>query len=229
MRHEQEVSLGVRTTVAAVGAPGLLVPFGMIAALVVGRSGGLHAMDAHVTERLHRLALDHPVLTDSMVWWSLVFSPNAWRAGALGLIVWLVKRRHARTAAFWVAATMTAGGVLGGVLKLLFGRHRPDLLDPVARATGFSFPSGHALNCALGAVVFLLVLLPEVRERPLAKAALWCAAIGVPLVTGFTRVAIGVHWTSDVVAGWLLGVAVPAVTVVIFHSRMARVRERVTG
>jgi membrane-associated phospholipid phosphatase len=104
---------------------------------------------------------------------------------------------------------MTAGGVLGVVLKLLVGRHRPDLLDPVARASGYSFPSGHALNNALAASVFLLVLLPVFPRK---RAFLWAGAIVIPLITGLSRIGLGVHWTSDVVAGWLLGVAVTAVT-----------------
>jgi undecaprenyl-diphosphatase len=107
---------------------------------------------------------------------------------------------------------MTLGGMLGALLKLLVGRDRPDLLEPVARATGFSFPSGHALNSALGAGVFLLVLLPFTGGRPGRRIALWAVVVAVPLVTGLCRVGLGVHWTSDVMAGWLLGVAVVATT-----------------
>jgi len=79
----------------------------------------------------------------------------------------------------------------------------------VARASGYSFPSGHALNNALAASVFLLVLLPVAkRARPL----LWTAAVVIPVVTGLSRIGLGVHWTSDVVAGWLLGLATTAAT-----------------
>src|SRR3954464_9016096 len=80
--------------------------------------------------------------------WSLVFAPTVFRVAAAALVVWLWRRGAGRTA-LWVAVTMITGGVLGVVLKLLFGRHRPDLLDPVAHAPGYSFPSGHALTSAL--------------------------------------------------------------------------------
>lgn len=220
MRHAREIALGIRTTEAAGLAVALLVPFGVIAALVTDKADALHHLDMHVAERLHAMAAGHPYLVDTMLWWSLLLHPNTWRLGAAALAIWLYRRRETLLC-WWVVATMAAGGVLGGVLKLLFGRHRPDLLDPVARATGYSFPSGHALNAALGAAVFLLVLLPRVGSR--AKKALVAAAIGLPLFTAYARVALGVHWTSDVVAGMLLGLAVPAITIAVFQGRRVRV------
>jgi undecaprenyl-diphosphatase len=200
----------LRLTWLATGAILLLVPFALLAVLVVGRVGWLHGADLDVTVALHGFALRHPWWVDAMTWWSLVFHPNVWRVAALGLVIWLA-RRNRWPLAWWVAVTMTAGGILGALLKLLVGRHRPDLLDPVARAAGYSFPSGHALTNALGATVFLIVLLPSTAGRPWARGWLWAGAIVIPLVTGVSRVALGVHWTSDVVAGWLLGVAVALV------------------
>ncbi|MFC7277228.1 phosphatase PAP2 family protein [Paractinoplanes rhizophilus] len=199
--------LPLRLTSLAAGAILLLAPSALLAVLVVGRVGWLDRLDRSVTDALHGFALDHPAWVDAMTWWSLVFHPNTWRVAAVGLVIWLARRRR-WPPAWWVAVTMAAGGILGGLLKLLVGRDRPDLLDPVARATGYSFPSGHALNNALGAAVFLIVLLPYTAGRPRARFWLWAAAVAIPLVTGLSRVALGVHWTSDVVAGWLLGVAV---------------------
>lgn len=193
--------------VTAVGAVALLVPAALIGVLIVGDAGWLHRLDLQVTGAGHGWAVGHPGWVRFMEVWSLVFDPNSWRVAALGLVIWLARHR-AWALAVWVAVTMTAGGVLGAVLKLLVGRHRPDLLDPVARASGYSFPSGHALNNALAASVFFLVLAPMVKRRKLLAAA----AIGIPLVTGLTRIGLGVHWTSDVVAGWLLGVAVTSAT-----------------
>jgi len=193
----------------------------------VGRVGWLHRFDVAVTGAFHTFAGTHSGWVRAMSWWSIVFAPTAWRLGALLLAIWLIRRR-AWPLAVWVAVTVAMGDVLGLSLKVLVGRHRPSLLDPVARAPGFAFPSGHALDSALGATVFLLVLLPLVRARPGARKLLWLAAIVVPLVTGISRIALGVHWTSDVVAGWLLGVAVPAVTAWAYLRWRGRPRADVT-
>lgn len=210
-------SLGLRLAVAAVLAMVLLVPFALLWAFVAGDWAPLHGLDAGVTNGLHGFALAHPVWVTAMAGWSYAFDPNVWRLGALVLVVWLF-RRGAAPVAWWVIITMTLGGVLGALLKLLVGRDRPDLLEPVARATGFSFPSGHALNSALGAGVILLVLLPFTVDRPGRRVALWAVVVAVPLVTGVCRVGLGVHWTSDVLAGWLLGVAVVATTAVGYEA-----------
>ena len=211
MRPDHDHSPAVRLTVASAGATLLLVPFALIAALIVGGSGRLHGMDQRVTDALHGFALRHDWWVRTMEVWSWVFDPNVWRLAALGLVIWLV-RRGAKPLAWWVALTMAAGGLLNALLKLLIGRDRPEFLEPVSHAVGYAFPSGHALNNALGATVFLLVLLPVVR----ARRTLWAAAVLIPLVTAVSRVALGVHWTSDVVAGLLLGVAVAAITAAAF-------------
>jgi membrane-associated phospholipid phosphatase len=207
------MKLGMRLTTASALALLGLVPFALIAALVAGGWPPLHDLDRAVTDSLHTWALGHPHWTEANIWWTNIFDPMALRAAALVLVIWLLRRR-AKRLALWAATTMAVGGVLGALLKLLVGRHRPDLLDPVARATGYSFPSGHALNAALTAGVFVLVLLPVARGAK--RWVLWGSAIAVTVLTGLSRIVLGVHWTSDVVAGWLLGIAVVAVTAAAF-------------
>jgi membrane-associated phospholipid phosphatase len=207
------MKLGLRLTTASVLALLVLVPFALISVLVTGGWPPLHDLDERVTDSLHSWALGHPHWTAATLWLTNIFDPNPLRVAALGLVIWLL-RRQAKRLALWVVTTMVVGGLLGMVLKLLVGRHRPDLLDPVARAAGFSFPSGHALNAALAAGVFVLVLLPVARGT--WRWVLWGAAIAVTVLTGLSRIVLGVHWTSDVVAGWLLGVAVVTVTAAAF-------------
>ncbi|RKN42742.1 phosphatase PAP2 family protein [Micromonospora endolithica] len=229
-RLDPDHSLGLRLTLAAAGAFLVLVPFALLALFVLSSSSPLHRWDATVTDRLHGWALDRPGWTRFLNVWTDVFGPLPLRVAALVLVVWLV-RRQARRLALWVTVTMVVGGLLGPLLKLLVGRDRPDLLDPVAHATGYAFPSGHALNAALAAGVLLVVFLPS-AVAPARRVALWVAALVLVGLTGFTRVALGVHWTSDVMGGWLLGAAVVAATTAAFTTWRHRVDlppVRVTG
>lgn len=219
-------SLGLRLGVAAGLAVLGLVPFGLLAAVVAGGWAPLRDADATVTDALHAVAVAHPGWVDAMLVLTNVFSPMVLRVAVLVLVIWLVRRRRAVAVAWWAAVTMAAGGIIGALLKLLVGRDRPDLLDPVAQAVGYSFPSGHALNATLAGGVFLLVLLPFTGGRPGRRAALWAAAIGMPLISGLTRIGLGVHYTSDVVAGWLLGVAVVAATTAGYERWRARTGRR---
>jgi membrane-associated phospholipid phosphatase len=192
-------------------AVGTVLPFALLTALVAGRWAPLLRLDGAVAGLLHAWAVGHPAAVRAMVVWSLVFAPNVLRAAALALVIWLY-RRHRPGPAWWVVATMATGGVLEGLLKLLVGRHRPDFADPVARASGYAFPSGHAITVTLAAGVVVIL---AGRRRP----AVWIAALAVVVITGFCRLALGVHWTSDVVGGWLLGVAVVAATRAVWAPR----------
>lgn len=207
------MKLGLRLTTAAALALLVLVPFALLAALVAGGWTPLRDLDESITTALHSWAIGHPHWTLASKWWTNIFDPMPLRVAVLGLVIWLYRRR-ARRLALWAVTTTVVGGLLGMVLKLLVGRHRPDLLDPVARATGFSFPSGHALNAALVAGVFVLVLLPVAHGW--RRRLLWGSAIAVTVLTGLSRIVLGVHWTSDVLAGWLLGIAVVTATALAF-------------
>ncbi|MBM0276382.1 phosphatase PAP2 family protein [Micromonospora tarensis] len=215
-RLDPDHSLGLRLTLATAAAFLVLVPFALLTLLVLGAWAPLHRLDTAVTDALHGYAQDHPAWVVLMRIWTEVFAPMPLRAVALLLVVWLL-RRGARRLALWAATTMIVGGLVGPLLKLLVGRDRPELLDPVARAAGYSFPSGHALNATLAAGVLLLVLLPY-AGRGVARAALWVGAVLLTVVTGLSRIALGVHFTSDVLGGWLLGVAVVAATTAAFTS-----------
>ncbi|GAB3856022.1 phosphatase PAP2 family protein [Micromonospora andamanensis] len=213
-RGRRDDSPGARPAQALSGVL-LVAPIALLATLVLGDWQPLRRLDLAITTHLHGYALDHPVWVRVMSLWTDVFAPMPLRAAALALVIWLA-RDGARRVAVWVATTMVLGGLLGPLLKLLVGRQRPDLPDPVAQAPGLAFPSGHALNAVLAAGVLLVVFLPRTRPRSTARAAVWLGALAIALVTGFSRVALGVHWSSDVLAGWLLGAAVVVGTTTAF-------------
>jgi membrane-associated phospholipid phosphatase len=117
--------------------------------------------------------------------------------------------------------TAAVGGqfVISNVVKLVVRRKRPDVL-PLAGSSGSSFPSRHSMASAAsyGAVAVLLT-----RGRsPTARLAGAVAAGGTALAVGSTRVVLGVHWTSDVLAGLALGWGWLTATYLVARERWLR-------
>ncbi|ANP48043.1 hypothetical protein ATE48_11595 [Candidatus Viadribacter manganicus] len=101
----------------------------------------------------------------------------------------------------------TIGGTLiSEGLKVGFNRPRPDLVAHVVETTSMSFPSGHAM---LSAVTYLTLgaLIARTQEKRWLRGYVLGGAILVTLLIGLTRVYLGVHWPTDVLAGWCLGAA----------------------
>ena len=123
---------------------------------------------------------------------------------ALGLF--LVVRGHRKEAAFVVLANI-GSAILSPAFKAWFQRPRPgsELVASVTNPGGFSFPSGHALSAM---VLYASVAIVAGRLGPptLRRAMIAIAWVMIPLM-GFTRAYLGVHYPSDVVAGWALGAA----------------------
>lgn len=119
--------------------------------------------------------------------------------------LYLALARHAG-AALYLILCASGGALLSTGAKALIGRSRPDEIYQAMPAFSASFPSGHALASA----VFYLTLgalLARVQERRRVKAFLVGAAVWMTLLVGVTRIYLGVHWTTDVIAGWTLGAA----------------------
>jgi undecaprenyl-diphosphatase len=117
----------------------------------------------------------------------------------------LLMVRHAPAAVLVLAATI-GGAVLSDQLKGVYARPRPDVVPHLAPVTSASFPSGHAM---LAAVVYLTLgaLLARLVEGRWAKRYFVSVAIVLALIVGASRVFLGVHYPSDVLAGWAAGLA----------------------
>ncbi|WP_374146979.1 phosphatase PAP2 family protein [Sphingomonas sp. 28-63-12] len=115
----------------------------------------------------------------------------------------LALRRHWLT--FWLVLAGTISGSWAvGLVKTIVGRPRPALIDHLVEVWSASFPSGHAANSAIIYLTVTLLLMQIVESR----AARWyMIAVAMLLVTaiGVSRVYLGVHWPSDVLAGWSFG------------------------
>jgi undecaprenyl-diphosphatase len=117
----------------------------------------------------------------------------------------LAAARLWRMACFLVMATV-AGALFNTVLKEIFARARPDLVSHEVIVSNASFPSGHAFGAAM-IYLTLAALLSRRIQQPAARGLLLILAIGVTAAVGLSRIALGVHWPSDVLAGWAAGAA----------------------
>lgn len=111
-----------------------------------------------------------------------------------------------RAMAFLVAAAGITGALGISWLKLGFGRARPDAQFAELVASGLSFPSGHA---GISAIVFLTLgaLLASTRIQAVERTYILCTAALMTVLVGLSRIALGVHWATDVLAGWAFGAA----------------------
>lgn len=118
----------------------------------------------------------------------------------IGFLLLTGKRRSA-----WMVTFSVLGGIaLSNLLKWGFGRPRPDLVPHAAMVYTQSFPSGHAM---LSAVVYLTlgVLLARTEADTRVKLYLLASAAILTLIVGISRIYLGVHWPTDVLAGWAVG------------------------
>lgn len=111
-----------------------------------------------------------------------------------------------RRSAIVVLLSIASGTLLSTFLKWAFARPRPDLVAHGTTVYTQSFPSGHAM---LSAIVFLTlgVLLARTQANVRVKVYLLAVAGLLTAVVGISRVYLGVHWPTDVLAGWAIGTA----------------------
>lgn len=180
------------------------VPLGVLAFLVRTRFGPLIDLDQEVLLAATDFTRAHPGFRSAAETWEVVSQPWVMYA-MIGLPVvlfaWL--RLGLRTRAMWALATMATGWAVAVALKLLVQRARPELDDPFAVHSGYSFPSGHATNNAVVVTIVILLLRPALG--PIARRILLGAGALWVLVTCADRVFMGAHFLSDVTAGVVLG------------------------
>jgi membrane-associated phospholipid phosphatase len=148
------------------------------------------------------LAIHHAALlarqgwvTRQVLWFTslgglLVMGPVA-LAGA-GWLFW--HRRGAE--ALWLILTITSGRLVVEGVKLLVQRPRPPVPDRLEWVTSWSFPSSHSAGTMMTCVALALLW---------GRSAGWVAALLAAAAIGWSRVALGVHWPSDVLSGWGFG------------------------
>ena len=184
--------------VAAVFAVGLLLS-------LLTRIADVRAVDLDATTAMHRWALESDLVATVARAVSRLGSPVTLVVLVVATGVWLLRRGERHLAGWLVAATL-AGAVVESVTKVVVGRARPDLDGVVLQPITKSFPSGHAMNTTIVLAAVAVALVASSAPRPSsARLALAPAAVLAVLI-GLTRPVLGVHYVSDVLAGWTLGV-----------------------
>ncbi len=206
VREERRARLhfGTHAVLAFVAVALVAVPFSILVLLVTAKSDPMLHLDHDTADSLNSFAVAHPVFTSAMKIISRIGSPVGWWIVLTPVFVWLLYRRLPRLAAFLAVTALGSSG-LNTLIKMSVDRTRPHLPHTVATAHGTSFPSGHAQAATVGCGILVLIFLPVVRKslRPWLYAG---AALIIGLI-GFSRIALGVHYLSDVLGGIIIGAA----------------------
>jgi len=190
----------------------------VILAYEVADNPPVTSLDARITEAV--VARRSPSL--DLFLWGVTLLGNALVLGTVAtatvivLVVWGMRSR-----AIVMAGTLIVAEVISSLVKYAFQRPRPPetimLIEPPPSQ---SFPSGHAFLTLSFAVLLVFLAFRQIRHLPggtggrpwlrvVSGAAVIVTALAFVLLVGFSRVYLGVHWASDVLAGWCLGGACP--------------------
>lgn len=134
-------------------------------------------------------------------------------AGVLSALLFLRLRREA----VLLAATVAGGWIVNSLVKAAVGRPRPLIVPHLTEAGGQSFPSGHSFNSA---VVYIAIALAFAAMSP-RRSVRWtliASAVALSLAVAFTRVWLGVHFPTDVAAGWLGGAGWAFLASAVLHK-----------
>ncbi|GAB7102320.1 phosphatase PAP2 family protein [Streptomyces phaeofaciens JCM 4814] len=179
----------------------------------------LLSADDDIARTTHRWAVADPDVTQlCRILTDWVWDPLTMRLLGAAVAVWLVWRYADWWTAAWLAVTSAVGTLVQQGLKAAVGRARPAWPDPVDSAHYAAYPSGHALTATVMCGLLLWLL-----HRHGVGPAVWRTAVAVAVVSvvgvGLTRIWLGVHWTSDVLGGWLLGAALVGLAIAVHLRR----------
>lgn len=195
---------GLRLTLYLFATAMVAVPFGLLLDQVI-RQGPLVEIDTAAAAHLQGYVRQMPLVLSVTKLVSFLGAP-AFLWTILGGIIWNTWIRGGRRIAIFLTTSSILGAILDTAVKVAVSRPRPSLKAPVATAFGMSFPSGHAMLSAVIYGAILLVALPLLRSRR-AKAVASSAVLVLVLAIGISRLVLGVHYITDVLGGWVLGVA----------------------
>jgi undecaprenyl-diphosphatase len=182
--------LGLATAILA------LIFFGWLADEAL--EGDARAFDDATRAAVHQLA--SPLLTAIMRGFSFVGSTIALTVGTIFVVVRFAMRKMKREAKLF-ALTMIGAGLLNITLKLAFKRPRPVPFFNLSPPETYSFPSGHSLTSAVFFGALAAILTARMKSKRV-RIAIWIVSTAMFLLIGLSRIYLGVHYTTDVIAGF---------------------------
>lgn len=180
---------------ATAGAIGLLV----VAAIAL-HQGAQPPGDRSAMGELHELS--RPTLDSVVLWITKLGSAPLIVGLAVALAGWFAVRRRWSPALF-VLVSVGGAGVATALIKRLVERTRPDVFPWLTPESGYSFPSGHSTG-AMALALAVTVLVWHRRGGRLVAAL----AVGTAVLVGISRIYVGVHYPTDVLAGWTVAAVV---------------------
>jgi undecaprenyl-diphosphatase len=207
-----------RPLLVALAATALATAFAYLGSEVLERDTS--AIDTALLRAAKILRTTHPWLTSTMRDFSGLGSVAVLLVITLATAGYLWLLRAPRTA-LCVLGAVASGTLADALLKRVFGRARPDATLADFSVSSMSFPSGHA---SMSAIVFLTVGAMLASSRPSRPERVYILAVSAALtvLVGLSRVALGVHWPTDVLGGWAFGSAWTLVWVMV--ARQAEMR-----
>lgn len=210
--------ISVSLLLGLTAAIGTIVFFGWLADEVL--DGETRQFDEVTRAAVHQLA--SPAMTTAMRGISFVGSTIFLTIATTAIIIWFATRRWGREAKLF-AVTMIGASLLNVTLKLAFKRSRPvpffDLLPPES----YSFPSGHSLTSCVFFGAFAAIMTARLKRKRI-RVLLWVLCTTMFLLIGLSRIYLGVHHTTDVIAGF--AAALIWILVVRFVEMTLRRRRR---
>jgi membrane-associated phospholipid phosphatase len=156
-------------------------------------------MDQRILLFIHQFAT--PRLDHAFLWSNLMGTLPFCAAIVLGAAGWHLRRHQQWPALLWVSLGISTYVLQVGI-KAIVNRSRPDLWERLILVDSPSFPSGHAMAAA---TFYPLLAWSLSRFVPRLRVLWWTLGVGCGLFIGFGRMYLGVHWPTDVMAGWAIG------------------------
>jgi membrane-associated phospholipid phosphatase len=189
------------------------VPFGLLLHQVT-TDGPLTGLDDSAARWLNRQVHGNDLAIAALEVVSFLGKP-IFLVVAVGVPGLWVLRHGGRKLAAFLAVTCIGGGLVDTAVKVAVGRPRPELEQPIAEAFNHSFPSGHAMQAVVCYGALALVFLPRFEARGRRWILVGTAVLA--LAIGVSRLALGLHFVSDVLGGYVLGAAWLAGSVAVFE------------